>query len=475
MTEINNVIIEGSTFTNLWGNDLYTPHGEFISAMSGCTNVTIANNIIRQYEGSGAIIFDDTNNACADWNIYGNVFHLDYSDSTFGGSNGVIDIVSHYVGQFNNLRVFNNTFVQNNDDGANLGQISEGVPDGSTGCIFKNNLLWDNVNTNVDVIYDQSHNAVDDADLTSGTGEVLLTENPFTDIDAYDYTLNAAAAEFASLQDGGTSLSDYMLSPLDPNGVDRTGHWTIGAFEYAAGVTDTSHVAVSDLSGAEIVGEIDSLVYTFSKVVSYRGSIDSVAVFLSDSTWYASSADTNVTSFRIGGLAAQEHSFHLRTFQTASEVSFYKYSNSSSATPWTAPADPRPPREFFLSANSTGGVGTRQDPFSTFAVATDSLTEKEDTLTVIGEVYDSADFIAAVDSILVRSDPDPDSLAILSGKETVTGFTVSGGGGGSADSTMSIPTAADDGTARDSDSGWLAGQEVGDRDGGGDYREPWMR
>lgn len=113
------------------------------------------------------------------------------------------------------------------------------LSDGASGTnwVVKNNLWYCNTScgaanntVNGQLTYD--NNWYSGASYTSGENGLINggSENPFTNVSTYDFTLKAASGPI----DQGTDLSGVFTT--DYAGNTRTGTWDIGAYEYGAGL-----------------------------------------------------------------------------------------------------------------------------------------------------------------------------------------------------------------------------------------------
>ncbi len=182
---------------NMIENSFYK---ELISSLYA-SNVTFANNIVKNVAGTGAIVMKSPNN----WRIYNNVFYSPDGDYNF--TDGIITTWTGKNESWTNVKIHGNTFSQMH------GALRIG-PDGGSGNEARNNIFHG---------FTPSFTGY----VTTGTNDVN-SPNVFVNYGAGDYRLSKATA-------AGTILS----SPYDKDLLGATrgldGVWDRGAYEFVGG------------------------------------------------------------------------------------------------------------------------------------------------------------------------------------------------------------------------------------------------
>ena len=185
-------------------------HGESIQSNDGADNVIVRHNQFKTCKGTGVVVINTSDG----WEIYGNLFQ----DFDVGG-NGVIAVTSEE--DSNNVKIYNNTFVDGNNcvfDGMNL----------STGWDSKNNIFYNCTYLAPRFggsIHTHAYNAFS-ADISDEvTDQTNISSAIFTDYDNNDFTLASATSA------GETLASPYNIDMLG-NTRGSDGAWDRGAYEY---------------------------------------------------------------------------------------------------------------------------------------------------------------------------------------------------------------------------------------------------
>jgi hypothetical protein len=173
--------------------------------------INSANGIIRysRFHDSAAsgtgIAFSD-GGPWNNWKIYGNLFYN--MQNTYGTSLGVQD------GAIVGLKIFNNTFVNNNNN-MNLSSASCG-----SGCETRNNIFFGSGGS-----------------ISCGTVSNNLAisnlPNPFADLNSNDYRIVSTVGT-SYPRNAGYNLSSYFTQDMYGTTFGADGSWDIGAYEYGS-------------------------------------------------------------------------------------------------------------------------------------------------------------------------------------------------------------------------------------------------
>jgi hypothetical protein len=227
-TPIGITNIDNCLFEHLYVDDYGVNGWQHTEVMAAryCDNMIIRHSTFEDIKSTGGLIFGVCNNV----DIYGNVFWKG------GGGNGSIGMWTEYGSQGGNFKIYNNTFVDLNRNGALSLRGS-------------NNIVYNNIN------YNSSYNstiggATHDYNtfikcVFRGTFNLAAHEkeyasgDPFVNYATQDFQLKAAT-------DGGMSLAmDYNTDP-DGKARGQDGTWDRGAYEYDPGQTTGMQFQISN-------------------------------------------------------------------------------------------------------------------------------------------------------------------------------------------------------------------------------------
>lgn len=248
ITNLTDSFIEHNLSENSWSSS--ANHGEVVSVnnchdldFSGCStactqglcsgNVTFRHNIIKNCRGTACIAGLDpgNRNSAFGWKVYGNVF----VDGQPG--NGIIATGTSATHFLKDWLVYNNTFI---DCQAQIFIPCVSACSGSTGNVFKNNLLYISSSIINGGTIDRTHNT-----YWSSLGGIPVSEPNGQIVTVGACPLvncsSGSAGNYLPSQEGGTGvgrINNGLTLPVpfntDPKGKTRgaDGSWERGAFEF---------------------------------------------------------------------------------------------------------------------------------------------------------------------------------------------------------------------------------------------------
>ena len=284
------ITIEYCWFGPGWGKEAI--RGQVIAE-----RVVVRHNVFRN---SSQLDPEDPSSGCTaeigvwsgnhdDWEVYGNLIYNTYeiwhSDAVILiGGNGV-----QWPGPgANNVKVYNNTIA-----GVRSGQARIQL-NGLNNRAF-NNLFYDNSQSS-------------GVSATSVGNNLIATSNPFQNYSGQDFRLTSSSPARNQGSDQGVPYNIDRFGSV--RGAD--GGWDIGAYEYAAGATDTTPPSVTGLAAGNLT--TNSAVISFATSENARSGVE-----YGRTTSYGSSATNstliNLHSFPLSGLDANSV-YHYRVAVT---------------------------------------------------------------------------------------------------------------------------------------------------------------
>lgn len=254
----------------------------------------VSNNIVR-FNGGGVLGSSDVG---LQWDVAGDGKHSLWNNIVYDWYFGFF---YSYGGTGNTFVLYNNTIVDNLDDGIWLQDNA-----GDVALYLKNNICNGNAGNDYAItaftISVTSNNISEDAT----SPDVAFRSKTVIFVDTDDYRISV---EDTNAKDTGTDLSaDAQLAfNVDLNGKTRSGTWDIGADEYRADlVTKTISTSGGDYTSVNAfsIGEATDLVHLGQQLtaeISGTGVNEGIVEILSSDGWYSSQGNyLKITALKNG-------------------------------------------------------------------------------------------------------------------------------------------------------------------------------
>ena len=209
-------------------------HGQFYLSEVTTSNVTFANNVIQDIQGTGMWVVV-TGGQADNYNIYNNVILKTQGSSRPGFSNGFFACINS-GSKCTNMKFIGNTVINYEADSSGAAGILSENNNGSS-YTWQNNLFYNTSDVGFTLngaSFTEDHNTwLNSGTPANGSGDVRVSSgapNPFVNWQNSDFRLVAENADWGA---GSVLASPYNLDMIGNIRPGTDGVWDRGAFEFA--------------------------------------------------------------------------------------------------------------------------------------------------------------------------------------------------------------------------------------------------